>query len=79
MTDFGPVRALTFVADHAATLIHPDLTRAEQVRYLATGAGFLGSSREYLENIAAHFAALGIADTEVTGLLEDVRAFARTD
>jgi glutathione-specific gamma-glutamylcyclotransferase len=74
-TDFGPVEALTFVADRASPLICPGLTREEQVRYIATGGGFLGSSREYLESIAAQFAALGIADEEVTGLLADVRAY----
>jgi glutathione-specific gamma-glutamylcyclotransferase len=74
-TDFGPVEALTFMADRTSPLICPGLTREEQVRYIATGRGFLGSSREYLENIAAQFAALGIADEEVTGLLADVRAY----
>ena len=45
--------------------IRPDLTRAEQVRYLATGAGMLGTSLAYIENLAAQFAALGIEDPEV--------------
>jgi len=72
----GTIEALAFVADHAAAMICPDLTRAEQVRYIATGRGFLGTSLEYLENLAAHFAALGIEDQEISGLLADARAFA---
>lgn len=74
-TDHGRVEALAFVADHASPVIFPDLTREEQVKRIATGVGVLGSSREYLENIAAQMAALGIEDAEVTGLLEDVRGY----
>jgi len=72
------VTALTFVADHEAEIIDGNLTRAEQIRYLATGTGFLGSSLEYLENIAGHFVALGIDDEEVSGLLRETRAFMAT-
>lgn len=74
-TAHGAVEALAFVADHASPVIFPDLTRDEQVKLIATGVGVLGSSREYLENIASQFAALGIDDAEVTGLLEDVRGY----
>lgn len=68
----GPVSALTFVADHGAAVIQAGLTRAEQVEYLRTGVGILGSSLEYLRNIAAQFAALGIEDVEVASLLGEV-------
>ena len=71
----GPVEALTFVANRADTAIFPDLSRAEQVRYIATGKGRMGSSRDYLECIAAQFAVLGIDDAEVSSLLAEVRAF----
>jgi glutathione-specific gamma-glutamylcyclotransferase len=71
----GPLLALTFVADHAAPVIAAGLSRAEQVRYIATGTGFLGTSLQYLENIAAQFAALQIDDAEVTTLLAEVRDF----
>lgn len=74
-TALGPVEALTFVANHADDAIFPDLTRAEQVRYLATGKGRMGSSRDYLENIAAQFAVLGIEDAEVNSLVAEVQAF----
>lgn len=71
----GPVAALTFIADHAAPPIEAGLSQAEQVHYIATGVGFLGTSLQYLENIAAQFSALQIDDAEVTGLLADVRAY----
>jgi cation transport protein ChaC len=63
------------VADHNAPLIDAGLTRAEQIEFLATGIGFLGSSLEYLRNIASHFAALGIEDEEVVSLLRDAEAY----
>ncbi|MEM8630515.1 MAG: gamma-glutamylcyclotransferase [Pseudomonadota bacterium] len=66
------VEALTFVADHNAELIDNEITRADQIKFLATGTGFLGTSRAYLENIASHFDGLGIHDEEVTRLLEDL-------
>lgn len=72
--DDGEVSALTFVANHDAANIHPDLSRDEQIRLFATGEGFLGTSLEYLENIAQHFETLGIVDPEVIDLLEEVHA-----
>lgn len=74
-TAHGPVEALIFAADHSAPLICPDICREDQIRYIATGAGFLGTSLQYLENIVAQFAALGIEDRAVTQLLEDVIAY----
>ena len=74
--DGESVTVLAFVADHVAEMIRADLTRDQQVRYLATGSGFLGSSRDYLETIARQFAALGIDDPEVSALMEAVRAYA---
>jgi glutathione-specific gamma-glutamylcyclotransferase len=75
-TDFGEVEALTVIANHDSDYICPDLTREEQVRYMATGVGFLGTSLTYIENIAAHFAALGIHDLEVEELLSEAHAIA---
>lgn len=74
--DNHQVNALTFVADHDATLIDASLTRAEQVRFLATGTGFLGSSLDYLRNIVGKFAALGIHDDEVVSLLREAEDYA---
>ena len=71
--------ALTFVADHIADAMHPHLTHEEQVRFLATGKGFLGTSMEYLENIVSHFSALGILDEACEFLLRDAQAFSRTN
>jgi hypothetical protein len=44
--------ALALLAHHDTEMIRADLTRDDQVRYLATGSGLLGSSRDYLETIA---------------------------
>ena len=75
-TSFGGVEALTVLADHSSELIRADLTREEQVRYIATGKGFLGTSMQYLQNIAEHFAALAIEDAEVTELFAEAKAYA---
>lgn len=71
----GPVQALAFTANPQGRGIARDLTRAQEVEYIATGQGRFGTSRDYLENLAAQFAALGIDDPEVTALLAEVRAF----
>jgi glutathione-specific gamma-glutamylcyclotransferase len=68
----GPVQALTFLADHGAREIRADLSRAEQIDYIAHGAGFLGTSRAYLANIVDHFAALDIHDEDCITLLREV-------
>lgn len=70
--------ALTFVADREADSMHPDLTLSEQVEFLATGNGFLGTSLEYLENIVSHFSALSIADKYCSDLLQEAQAYSRT-
>ncbi len=69
------VRVLAFVADHDVPDVRPDLTLEEQVRYIAHGAGDLGTSRDYLANIVGHFAYLGIADDHCTDLLRAVDAY----
>ena len=74
-TGFGDIEALTVLANHDADVIRADLTREEQILYVATGKGFLGTSLQYLENIAAHFEALGIQDREVDELLAGARQY----
>ena len=74
-TEVGPVEALTFLADHAAPMIHPELTWADQVRYCATGEGVLGTSLQYVETLAAQFAQMGIDDPQVSRLLAEARAY----
>jgi glutathione-specific gamma-glutamylcyclotransferase len=69
------IRVLTFVADHDVPDVRPDLTYEEQVRYVAHGAGDLGTSRDYLANIVGHFTHLGITDAHCTDLLFAVDAY----
>jgi cation transport protein ChaC len=69
------VKALAFVADHDAELIDATLTREEQIRFLATGTGFAGSSMDYLRNVQEKLAALGIDDADVDDLLRDARSY----
>ncbi len=71
----GSIEALTVVANHDSQWILPDLPRQEQIKYLATGKGYGGTSREYIENIAAHFASLKLEDAELKALLAQVRAY----
>lgn len=73
--DDGPVQALTFVADHAVPEMRADIGREEQIRYIAHGAGFAGTSRDYLANIVAHFETLGIEDADCEALLRDVDGY----
>ena len=75
VSDEDPLPAVTFVANHDASRIRSDLTRQEQVRYIATGEGVLGSSLEYVENLAAHLTALDIEDGEVFSLLTAARDY----
>ncbi len=72
------ITALTFIADHEANLIDASLTRAQQIKFFATGTGFMGSSLDYLKNIASHFAALGIHDEEVTELLRETELYIKS-
>ena len=41
-------------------MIRTDLSPETQARLIATGAGFLGTSLEYAENLARNLAALGL-------------------
>ena len=69
------VSALSFLADHECPDICGEISREDQIRFIATGSGTLGTSQEYLANIVDHFAHLGIEDDHCTGLLRDVNAF----
>jgi len=71
----GGIKAVTFVANHAAKRIRNDLSRAEQVRYIATGRGILGSSLDYIANLAAHLRTLEIDDPEVFSLLDEAKRY----
>ncbi len=78
-TAVGPVRALAFTADHSSAAIVGDVSRAEQVHCIATGAGVFGTSHAYLANIATQFAVLGIEDPEVDSLMRDTAAYLAGD
>jgi cation transport protein ChaC len=69
------LEAVAFVADHDAELIVPDITRDEQIRCLATGEGFLGTSLDYIRGVERKFRALGIHDAEVVALREAAEAY----
>ena len=68
------IKVLAFTADHTADQICADITRDEQLEYLISGKGILGTSLEYLTNIVAQFEALGIVDEECSSLLEEAHA-----
>jgi len=69
----GGVEAVTFLADHRADAIVPDLPRDAQIAYAATGEGVLGTSFEYVENLSRGFAAIGIEDAEISDLLAAIK------
>jgi cation transport protein ChaC len=69
------IRVLTFVGDHEVPDVRPDLTHEEQVRFVAHGAGDLGTSRDYLANIVGHLTHLGITDAHCSNLLRSVDAY----
>lgn len=75
--DNESVEVLAFLADHEVEQIRADLTHEQQVRYIATGQGFFGSSRDYLASIVGQFNALGIHDEDCVRLLQDVEDYRR--
>ena len=77
VTGHGPVRALTFVANHASPIIDAGLAWDQQVEYAATGTGFLGTSLDYLKNVEHKLAVLGIEDADVTALRRAAEDHAR--
>jgi glutathione-specific gamma-glutamylcyclotransferase len=73
--DGQEVRALSFIADHDDPLMQADISREDQIRYAATGAGFLGTSLDYLQSTVEHLAEVGIDDPDASDLLAAVRAW----
>ena len=67
--------ALTFVADHDQPHIRQEITRSEQIRFAATGAGILGTSLEYLESTVAQLSRIGIIDPDASNLLFAARNY----
>ena len=72
--DGQKARALSFLADHDDPLMEADIPRATQVRYAATGSGFLGTSFDYLASTVSHLAEVGIVDADASDLLAAVIA-----
>lgn len=77
-TPQGEVEVMAFVGDPACESMEPDLPRARQVRYVATGEGFLGSSLEYCQTILAQFGHMGIREPELETLVAEAAALAAT-
>lgn len=72
----GRIKAVTFLANRRAKRIRSDISRSDQIRYLATGSGVLGTSLEYIENLVNHLTTLGIEDREVSSLLSEAKSYA---
>ncbi len=73
------IHVFAFLADHTSPDMLPNISRSDQVRWIATGAGFLGSSRDYLINIVQQLAHLGIEDPACNALLQEVDAYISGD
>ena len=71
----GPARALTFVIDRRYIRYAGKVPRDVQAAHLATAAGRMGSSMEYLENTVAHLDELGIGDGPMHDILQRARAY----
>jgi cation transport protein ChaC len=71
-TPQGNVEALTFEINRQSDR-YVQLDLDETARLIATGRGFRGTSREYLENVADRLELLGIADPDITDLCQRVR------
>jgi cation transport protein ChaC len=69
------VRAVAFVIDRGYVRYAGKVPRDLQAAHLATAAGRLGSSMEYLENTVAHLDELGIGDGPMHDMLQRARAY----
>ena len=73
-TPQGEIEALAFSANHEHAEHTPERTIAETAAVIAQARGVLGSNRDYLEQLAAQLAALGIEDPYVSELLRHLPA-----
>ncbi|MEL6801806.1 MAG: gamma-glutamylcyclotransferase [Pseudomonadota bacterium] len=64
----GRVEALTFVADHSAEVIVPDIPITEQARMIAHAEGLFGTAFDYLSNVKRHLDELAIEDAYIEAL-----------
>ena len=69
------ISALTFVANHDWPDILGAIDRDVQVRWIATGEGILGSSRDYLDQTLSQLERLGLRDDACSALKAEVDAY----
>lgn len=72
-TPQGPVTALVFACNHAHDDYAGEMPLDDTAAIIATGAGAIGTNRDYLEQMGRQLDALGIADAYVEQLLQRVR------
>lgn len=76
-TPLGPEPAITFSANRAHERYAPGLDDEAVARHLASGAGPMGRSCDYLFDTVEHLRQLGIRDRRLEALEAAVRALAR--
>ena len=76
-TRLGPEPAITFSANRAHERYAPGLDDEAVARHLASGAGPMGRSCDYLFDTVEHLRQLGIRDRRLEALEAAVRALAR--
>ena len=64
-----PAQALTFLADHDSDLMEAEISFDDQVRYVATGVGVLGTSHDYLRTTLHQLEQFGIDDPPARAIL----------
>lgn len=74
-TPQGPINALVFGANTAHAHYVGELPIEQTAAIIATGTGHLGTNRQYLENLVAHFEAFKIEEDYLKRLLAQVEAF----
>ena len=78
-TPQGAVNALVFAANTAHPQYVGELPIAQTASIIATGEGELGTNRQYLENLVAHFEAFRIEEDYLRRLLEQVQSLVPAD
>ncbi len=68
------VRAQTYVADRAGPQYTGKLKPARMAELIRQGEGTAGSAREYLANTVHHLNQIGLPDSRLQALLQDVNA-----
>jgi glutathione-specific gamma-glutamylcyclotransferase len=72
-TPQGSIAALVFTANHSHPEHVGELPPGETAAIIASGAGVLGTNREYLEQLAQQLATLGIEDAYIEQMVRQVR------